>query len=256
MSVYNRLLIHLRRLPLPGRQKTWAVRLKGNPNPLYVRLGTSDWYVLEEIFLNDEYGPLVKFDLKNVNRVLDLGANIGMSVRLWQTLWPVAKIAAVEPDANNLRMAKLNAIYSESPSAVFLQACAAGKVRPVHLNRDHDEYGFQMRDGAADGESIPAMTIEKLCRLAQWANEDDAPPLIDLLKCDIEGAEAEVFAQCAAWAPHVRYFAVEVHAPYTADALLADLRRAGVLPIRESIISKGDLAVVFLEAQCASPAIS
>ena len=41
-------------------------------------------------------GPL------GVDTVLDLGANIGASVRLWQETCPLGWIVAVEPDANNV----------------------------------------------------------------------------------------------------------------------------------------------------------
>src|SRR4051794_32597716 len=91
MSIYNRVLIH-GKLPLPGRGRLRDVQpctLAGPP--LTVRLASSDWYVLEEIFLNGEYEQVAK-DLRDLRNIVDLGANVGMSVRFWQTLYPKAKI--------------------------------------------------------------------------------------------------------------------------------------------------------------------
>lgn len=50
---------------------------------------------------------------------------------------------------------------------------------------------------------------------------------MDLLKCDIEGAEAEVFANCADWIERIRWLMVELHPPYDKRKCLADLERNG-----------------------------
>lgn len=238
MSIYNRLLIHLRGLPLPGRSTVWQITPAALDHPLYLRLASSDWYVMEEVFFNDEYGPLLKQGFGDVTTVLDLGTNIGMSVRLWQKAWPGAQIVAVEPDAANIEMAKRNAAGS-AKTPHFIQACVAGAPKTVHLDRSHTEYGFRMEEGASGGEAIEAITIPEILRRAS------APRIVDLLKCDVEGAEAEIFGDCQEWIARVRMLAVEVHAPYSAAALLSDLARAGAMPIWQHLVDKGDVAVVF-----------
>jgi hypothetical protein len=50
---------------------------------------------------------------------------------------------------------------------------------------------------------------------------------IDLLKCDIEGSEAELFANCAPWIDRVRNLVIEVHPPYSPALLHQHLRAAG-----------------------------
>ena len=50
---------------------------------------------------------------------------------------------------------------------------------------------------------------------------------IDLVKCDIEGAEAEVLARCADWITRVRALVIELHAPYTEELLRRDLAANG-----------------------------
>lgn len=49
-ALYNRALLRLPRVPLPWRNKVTAVRVVGVTDPLYARLGTSDWLVVEEVF--------------------------------------------------------------------------------------------------------------------------------------------------------------------------------------------------------------
>jgi hypothetical protein len=63
----------------------------------------------------------------------------------------------------------------------------------------------------------PAVTI----RLESASGE------IDLLKCDIEGGEAALFRGGPGWLSRVRAVLAEVHDPYTAEALVADVRASG-----------------------------
>jgi FkbM family methyltransferase len=248
MSLYNRLLIHLPSIPLPARRRIFSLELVNQRHPIQVRLGTSDWYVVEEIFITGEYQPLLdRPPGGSISTVLDLGANVGISVRLWQSVWTGAQIAAVEPDPANIEMARRNALPI-SPAPVFVQACVAGRARTVHLNRTSNEYSFRMMDGNENGEEIAALTVPQICERAGLSGE------IDLLKCDVEGAEAEVFADCAAWAHRVRHMVVEVHAPYTPAKLLDDLARAGVSPAWHQVISKGSFSVVFIECAAAGSA--
>jgi FkbM family methyltransferase len=242
LSIYNRILIHLPRAPLPGRGRVVRVRPVGLSHPLFVRLASSDWYVLEEIFLNGEYEHIARTP-RGVKTVLDLGANVGMSVRFWQTLFPGVRVIAVEPDEQNLAMARRNVM--ESPAVTFIRACVAGRARDVWLDRSSNEYSISMRDqrpGSTAQESlVPALTVPQVLERAGFAGE------IDLLKCDIEGAEAEVFADCAAWIGRVGNIAIELHAPYTAQRFLEDLRRNGSEALRVTAdLPKGDLHVLYL----------
>jgi FkbM family methyltransferase len=246
MSIYNRMLIHFRALPLPGRRRRWTITPAGLDHPLHLRLGSSDWYVMEEVFFLDEYGPLEARHPTGMRTVVDLGSNVGMSIRLWQKWWPGVKIAAVEPDTDNVRMARENTKDIGGDVQLY-QACVAGRARTVHLDRSRDEYSFRMQEGESVLEAIDAITVPMILERANVSGP------IDLLKCDVEGAEAEIFGDCAAWIGRVRYLAVEVHAPYTPDALLADLQRANVTPAWQQTVSKGDVAVVFVQCDNAAP---
>lgn len=202
------------------------VNYKGLDAPVYVRLGSPDLWVLDELFNTDEYKVVVQTNMGEVKQIVDLGANAGMSIRFWLSKWPEARVIGVEPDDLNFEVAQLNANQHRSGANVQLvKACVAGREKTVTLDRSHHESMYAMTDspanGAASGDTIPALPLEKI--LAQC----NALPMIDLLKVDIEGAEREVFKACAPWIKRVRHIILEVHPPYTTEELLADLAANG-----------------------------
>jgi FkbM family methyltransferase len=253
LAIYNRVMLHAPKLHLPGKGRVRSVHPRGLAAPLAIRLGTSDWYVLEEIFFNGEYSSLIAARPAGIRTILDLGANVGMTIRLWMDVFPEARIAAVEPDAANVQMIRRNLAGLDRGDGIYIaRACAAGRPRPVTLKRDVADWAFSMAEPApgAPGE-LPALTVPQILTDAHF----EGP--VDLLKCDIEGAEAEVFAECAPWIGRVRFIAIELHAPYTTDRFLDDLRRNGGRFTLLARQDKGDLAILLLSQdgpQSQSPA--
>lgn len=98
----------------------------------------------------------------------------------------------------------------------------AGAPRKVTLDRAGGEWAYEMRELEPTGgaEAIDAFTM------AQIIEDSGVEGEIDLLKCNIEGAEAEVFAGKPAWVGRVRNMVVDVHRPYTAERLLGDVTAA------------------------------
>jgi FkbM family methyltransferase len=221
LSIYHRLLLRFPHFPLPLRNTLRRVRLTALPEELYVRLGSTDWYVLEEIFVDKVYQPITERDLRDVRNVVDLGANTGFSLRLWQTLYPAARLIAVEPDSENLKMCGYN-VRPDAGATCLVQACVAGQARIVSLDRSGGAWKFAMREiEDQEEDSIPAMTLPQI--LASC----DVHEQIDLLKCDIEGAESELFSECADWISRVKNLVVELHRPYSSQRFLSHLDRAG-----------------------------
>jgi hypothetical protein len=127
---------------------------------------------------------------------------------------------------------------------VVIRACAAGRPRTVTLSRDVAEWAFSMKE-TAEG-NLPASEEVRALTVPQILAEAGMTGPIDLLKCDIEGAEAEVFADCSTWIGQVRYLVIELHAPYTAERFIADLdRNGGKLSVLERH-DKGDLQILFM----------
>jgi FkbM family methyltransferase len=256
-ALYDRAVLRWTGLPWPMRGRVVAVRLANAPRPVFARLGASDLHVVSEIFLHGEYDIVIQ-RLRaagvQVRTILDLGANVGLSVRLWRDTFPGCRVVAVEPDQANLAVARLNADADAPPDATggratLVRACVAGVARRVTLDRSQAAWAFQMNDAPAagtDADTIPALTIPQILE------QTGVSERIDLLKCDIEGAERELFQHAHDWLHLVDRMVVEVHGDYTLDSLLADLRKADARPWRHELLVKGPShAVVWLERQAA-----
>lgn len=222
-SLYNRLLNSRPGRHFPLRGSVRVVRLKGVDRPFYLRLGTTDWMVLNELFFERGYSAIFSEPLAPVRRIIDLGANIGLSMRLWQMHYSGARAIGVEPDEGNLRMCRRNLDASDPSSNVELvRACAVSRKRMVYLDTRLGEWAMQMRDAADNGTvAVPGMTLPEL--LDRFGDDQE----IDLLKCDIEGAERELFGDCGKWIHRVRNILVELHSPYTKEQFVSDVERTG-----------------------------
>jgi hypothetical protein len=65
---------------------------------------------------------------------------------------------------------------------------------------------------------------------------------IDLLKCDIEGGEVDLFEHCAFWVHLLRRGVVEVHGQFLVANLLSKLREKGII-CAPRLVAKSDLCV-------------
>jgi FkbM family methyltransferase len=209
-------------LKLPGRRSTVHVRLRGERVPFHLRLGSTDWLVLEEIYLQGEYS-LVREFVKSAQTIVDLGANAGFSLRYWQKLFPNARIIAMEPDPGNCVICRENINAAKLEGQVtLLQAGAAPQRSRARLVDGNGEWTYRVVE-ARPGEEAPV----ELLSLSEVLEAHATEQTIDLLKCDIEGAERQLFGQCESWIGRVATIAIELHPPYSVEDLMADLRRAG-----------------------------
>lgn len=221
MSLYDVGLRLLPRFPLPLRNRVWPIRIRGYATPMFLRLGRSDGFVMKEVFLTGVYQPTLDQLHEPVRQIVDLGANVGLSVRLWLQHFPQARVLAVEPDAANYAalIGNLAAVHvADTVSCVM--ACVAGRPGTVYLDRSAEDCAIHVSD-QANGDPVRAMTMPQLLDEANFTGE------IDLLKMDIEGAEADVLADCSAWIGRVKLLVIELHGEYAQDRLIEDLSRNG-----------------------------
>jgi FkbM family methyltransferase len=213
-----------------------------------VRLGSTDWLVLEEVFIQGEYAPLAHSKLTDIRQIVDLGANVGITIRLWQHLFPDARIIAVEPDIQNLAVCERNVAAGPAPARVRLvHACVGAAAGMTYLDHTAGEWGVRMSNTRTDGTaSVPVMT------LPQILHESGAAQQIDLLKCDIEGGEEQLFADCAGWLGRVESIVIELHGAYSPQRFLADIDRGGGGFAHEIVYSTGDIAVLVLRRMATS----
>ncbi len=222
-ALYSRVLRRPRVGPFfPGHGAIRQLSLRGIRGPLFARLGSTDWLVLQEVFIEGEYAMVANAGLRDVRFVLDLGANVGYTARLWQHLFPGTRVIAVEPDSRNFALCRKNVDAGPDPAAVTLvRAAVAAKPGTVFLDATEGEWAVRVTASPARGESVEARTVPELLAGA------GAGGRINLLKCDIEGAEQDLFRDCSAWIRNVDNIVIEVHGSYTSEMFREDIRRNG-----------------------------
>jgi len=205
-----------------------AVRVRVRPlggAPVVLRCGTSDPQVLWDTFVGRYHLPLHPLAAMDAAFIVDLGANIGLTMADFAVRHPGARLVGVELDAANAELCRLNTAPWASRCSV-VQAAVWHEDGEVHYSRaPGDEWGFRVeREASAGDAAARSISLGTLLEA-----EGDARP-VDYLKMDIEGAEREVLRANTGWASLVRRIGVEIHAPYTVDEGLADLAALGFRP--------------------------
>jgi FkbM family methyltransferase len=222
-----------------GRAPAWLtrgqlgrVKLAGFRHPLYFRDRSSDPLVIHQVFALREYEAVAAEPA--VRYVLDLGANIGCASFVFLHRYPEARVVVVEPDAGNMAVCRRN-LAPFGDRVRYVQAGVWSSSEPMVVERgafrDGAEWSFQVRP-ARPGETpdFQAKTVGDLIAEAGF-------PRVDLLKVDIEAAEAEVFRRGAAWLSEVRTVVVELHGPRCEDAVSAALAASHRLAGRSGELS-------------------
>jgi FkbM family methyltransferase len=183
-----------------------------------LRLRTRDLVdidVINQVFVSHDYGihRLARGDdIRALYRqivargqtplILDCGANTGMAARYFSATYPEAKICCIEPDADNLRMARLN---NPGASADFLLAGIGGKDGRARLSDPGEgNWAYRVEESPDGGTEI--LSIASVLR-----RYDSARHVPFIVKMDIEGFEANVFEQDTDWLDAVPLLVVELH---------------------------------------------
>ena len=178
--------------------------------PLYFRGGSSDLANFDQIFGLRELSVPLK---QPPRRMLDLGAYVGYAAVYLAHLFPEAEIVCVEPSPANFNVLTLNtAAYPR-----IRRLNGAVWSRSTRLAVDGHELGdwgthFHAANGTA---GVEAWSVDDILRTVGWAHAD-------LIKCDIEGAEREVFAdRDARWHQDALCVTVETHDAWLPGCLAA-----------------------------------
>jgi FkbM family methyltransferase len=180
----------------------------------FVRPGTSDLAVWNQVVRERDYAAVVRVleqaACSEVETILDLGANIGLTAAYLGAIYPRARIVAVEPDAANFGLLKRNTEPLGS-RVQALQAAFWPREEPLSWAsepfRDGRDWARAVERSRNRGNPIDVITpTAALARLGVQR--------ADLAKVDIEGAEAEFFATEAgteALLSLADVFAIELH---------------------------------------------
>jgi FkbM family methyltransferase len=225
----------------------WSVRPRQMAYPLQARLrGSSDVPVFDQIFIRQEYSCLR--DLQEPLLVLDLGANVGFSAAYFLSIFPKARVVAVEPDERNLAMCKANlAPYGDRVlllhGAVWSRAASLRLLKGAFGDaRDWATQVGECVEEEATTERVQAWDVGSLIDMS-------GAGVVDLLKVDIERAELSVFGEGAgSWLRRVRNVCIELHGKDCEEVFFTalkdfeyDLGHFGELTICRNLRPKGNL---------------
>jgi FkbM family methyltransferase len=163
------------------RKGVFLYRVRSTDFRVAIRHGTSDTLVLSEVFHKHIYAPHGELAgvLARVDRIVDLGANIGLFGAFAAVHWPAAEILAFEPDPENAAVHRRTmAANGLADRWRLIEAAAAdheGRVTFVagRASRSH------IADAGESGATIEVPLVDALPYIAH----------ADLLKMDIEGGE-------------------------------------------------------------------
>jgi FkbM family methyltransferase len=202
-------------------------RLRGGVS-VTLRKGTTDTKVFDEIFVEGAYAPCLAALPDTLDRVtlIDLGANIGLSVlylarELDARAVRVDHIIAVEPDPDNFRMLAENLRRTGLADCCTALRAFAGPGAAFAELHDSGNGAWGMRMGPLSEGGIPVLPLAEIGDLAKTS----APVL---LKCDIEGAELQLFLHIRDWEHLIRYIFLELHTEFLPiQQMLACLASSG-----------------------------
>ena len=166
-----------------------------------IRTNGYDHGLLDQIFVREDY----RSNFHGVQRILDLGANIGMATLYLSHCFPHAEIACVEPSPHNLPLLKRTVALNGIRARVFEGAAGAqAGMLELNISSNPDHTSAFPVDNAIARVSVPVVSVPEIMRSMSWDH-------IDLLKIDIEGGEKEVLGSNNEWLKQVQIIMGESH---------------------------------------------
>jgi FkbM family methyltransferase len=155
--------------------------------------------------------------------ILDCGANIGVSVLRYKTLYPACRIIAFEPDPRLYDLLQRNVAMNALQDVETIQAAVwtePGQRTFLSFRHNDSQSGCIQVDDPGDGDSgANPVEVDTV-----WLGDYLQSP-VDFLKLDIEGAELVVLESCRHLLANVNQMMVEAHYRVQQPGFLIDLMR-------------------------------
>ena len=150
-----------------------------------------DQSVFNEIFKFKEYRRAEEQIINAKNPILDVGSHIGLFSLYCRALNEQAKIFAVEPEADNLKILEQNIKENNLKNIEIVSAALSDKTGEGNLIISSDNHNHYLADDFLD-DSFAAVQAIKVFSLPDLLVQYQISK-ISLLKMDIEGAEYKIF---------------------------------------------------------------
>lgn len=168
----------------------------------------------DEIFVNRIYEIPVPDGA--VPCLVDAGANIGLAALFWKWRYGRLRYLGIEPDPAVAACCRRN-LEEWGIDGELIEAAVAGGEGPASFSPDGADGGRLLTDASTAGARSISVTQKRLSLLL--------PERVDLLKIDIEGAEAEVLAEIEPVLGRVGALFVEWHGSARRPGLGAAITR-------------------------------
>jgi FkbM family methyltransferase len=136
--------------------------------------------------------------------ILDAGANVGFSSRLFKSIWPESFIVSVEPDYENFEALQMNlrSLQGVHP----FNAGLWGRKARIGLSGNYGEWGRIFGEVTGWFQGMQAYGVNDLAKKFNV-------PAFEFVKIDVEGAEAKVFDPSLdlSWINSAKVISLEVH---------------------------------------------
>lgn len=152
-----------------------------------------------EIFMQGIYK--FRSDSKNIV-IIDVGANIGVSVAFFKSIFPKSHIVAIEADPKIFKYLQENILSNNFEHVELVNKAAWIEDGVLQFSSDGADGGKLIKSTENDSQKVDAINLASI--LEKYDK-------IDFLKIDIEGAENEVFPICRKYLTKVNYVFIEFH---------------------------------------------
>ncbi len=187
-----------------SRDRPFVARMRNGPR-FEIRppaSGNNDYGVAYEIFVHGFYRHRGAQNPESVRLVVDMGANVGLSVLHFLHQYPNCSVIAFEPHPSHAAQVIRNLEFDGTRARVELHAKAAGAASRVMRLTD-ERSSSTLTDDASPG-TLPVETTDVFPLLEGKR--------IDVLKMDMEGGEYEVMADDRFPALNIGAILMEWHA--------------------------------------------
>jgi len=171
-------------------------------NELVFRPGTYDMLSLIQTFRSEQYKCLS--EISDVRTIVDLGAYVGYSSYYMKSMYPKAKLVAIEPNIDSHQCCVRNLKQLENVHISWGAAWPTNTKLRVILYDNHETATKVTSKKVNLEHSVPTWPIPKIMKT-------HAINRIDILKIDIEGSERALFSRNNKWISKVRNIAIEIH---------------------------------------------
>lgn len=169
--------------------------------------------IFREVFIQGHYSiPALSVERKNTLRILDAGANIGMTAIYFKAIFPNAHVIAFEPSPHTAKILKQNIEENKLRNVEVVEAALSASTGSIELQDDHSNPGRSTTTRSiyeAKSGNYTATTVNAV-RLSKYVGECS-----DILKMDIEGGESVVLNELveSGALSRVRFIVFEFHLP-------------------------------------------